>query len=174
MKQQQKKQPKGARIAPARKKVPIGIVFLVVVTVIGAGVWLTRSKPVAASNGALTSGASSTPGPTTPVAPATDSGFAKLVGGWRRPDGGYVLLIKSVDANGKVEAAYLNPRSINVARAEASREGSTNKIFIELRDVNYPGSTYKLTYDPDSDQLYGIYNQAALNQQFDVVFARIK
>jgi len=73
-----------------------------------------------------------------------------------------------------MDAAYLNPRSINVARAEASRERSTNKVFIELRDVNYPGSNYKLTYDPASDQLYGIYNQAALNQQFDVVFARIK
>jgi len=33
-------------------------------------------------------------------------------------------------------------------------------VFIELRDVNYPGSTYSLTYEPASDQLKGIYYQA--------------
>ena len=47
------------------------------------------------------------------------------------------------------------------------------KVFIELRDANYPGSTYNLTYDPQSDQLQGIYYQAALQQQFEVVFLRM-
>ena len=73
-----------------------------------------------------------------------------------------------------MDAGYFNPRPINVSRAEASQEGTTTKVFIELRDTNYPGSTYTLTYDPQSDQLKGVYFQAALQQSFDVVFVRLK
>ena len=72
-----------------------------------------------------------------------------------------------------MEAAYFNPRPIHVARAEASRDGSATKIFVELRDVNYPGSTYTLIYEPTNDQLKGIYFQAALKQQFEVFFERL-
>ena len=50
--------------------------------------------------------------------------------------------------------------------------GSTADYFIELRDVNYPGSTYDLTYDAQSDSLRGIYFQATQEQQFEVVFKR--
>jgi hypothetical protein len=45
-------------------------------------------------------------------------------------------------------------------------------VFVELRDVNYPGSTYALTYDAERDQLKGIYYQAAMQQQFEVFFVR--
>ena len=69
---------------------------------------------------------------------------------------------------------YFNPKSIHVAKAEASRDGDATKVFIELRDVNYPGSTYTLTYDPASDQLKGIYYQAAEQQRFPVIFMRMK
>ena len=103
-----------------------------------------------------------------------DGGFDKLNGRWLRPDGGYVLEIRSVDASGKIDAAYLNPRPISVAKAEATRDGSTLKVFIELRAPNYPGSTYTLTYDPQRDQLAGIYFQAVQQQNFDVNFVRMK
>ncbi len=100
--------------------------------------------------------------------------FTKLVGKWERPDGGYVLEIKSVDSSGKVEAGYYNPAPINVSRAAALRESGTTKVFVELKDANYPGCTYSLTYDPQSDQLFGQYFQASMQQTFDVVFARLK
>ena len=58
---------------------------------------------------------------------AADSGFGRLKGRWLRPDGGYVLEIRSVDAGSTIEAVYLNPRPITVARAEATRDGSTLK-----------------------------------------------
>jgi hypothetical protein len=105
---------------------------------------------------------------------AADSGFERLNGRWLRPDGGYVLEIRSVDAGGTIDAVYLNPRPINVARAEATRDGSTLRIVVELRAPNYPGSTYTLTHDPSRDQLVGTYFQAALQQRFDVVFVRMK
>ena len=50
---------------------------------------------------------------------------------------------------------------------------TTTKVFIELRDTNYPGPTYTLTYDPKEDQLKGVYFQAALQQSYDVVFVRM-
>jgi len=38
--------------------------------------------------------------------------------------------------------------------------------------VNYPGSTYRLTYDPGRDVLAGLYFQAIEQQTFDVEFVR--
>ena len=101
-------------------------------------------------------------------------GFDVLNGRWLRPDGGYVLEIRAVDASGKIDAVYLNPKPINIAKAEATRDGSTLKVFVELRAPNYPGSTYTLTYDPQQDQLRGIYFQAVERQNFNVFFVRMK
>ena len=108
------------------------------------------------------------------VAFAADQGFEKLEGRWRRADGGYVLDIRKVRPDGAMDAAYLNPRSINVSKAQATRDGVTVRVFVELRAPNYPGSTYTLTYDSKRDELYGVYYQAVEGRSFDVVFARIK
>jgi hypothetical protein len=72
-----------------------------------------------------------------------------------------------------MSAAYFNPQPINVAKAEASEGGGAVHIFIELRDVNYPGSTYTLTYDAANDYLKGIYFQAGIGQAFEVYFVRL-
>jgi hypothetical protein len=101
-------------------------------------------------------------------------GFDALNGRWLRPDGGYVLEIRSVDGSGKIDAVYLNPKPINVAKAEATRDGSALKVYVELRAPNYPGSTYTLTYDQEHDQLQGVYFQAVQRQNFDVYFVRMK
>ena len=102
-----------------------------------------------------------------------DPGIEKLKGRWERPDGGSVLEIKDLAANGKMEAAYFNPRSINVAHAEWARNEGNINILIELRDVNYPGSKYTLQYDLASDSLKGFYFHAVSNQTFDVIFTRL-
>jgi hypothetical protein len=102
------------------------------------------------------------------------SEFHLLQGRWQRPDGGYIVDIKGVDANGILDAAYFNPKPIHVAQARATQTNNSLRIFIELRDVNYPGSTYHLTYAPHNDRLEGIYFQAVLNQTFDVFFVRLK
>lgn len=73
-----------------------------------------------------------------------------------------------------MDATYSNPQPIRVSKAEASQEGAATKVFVELRDVNYPGSTYTLAYDAAGDKLAGIYFQAALQQKFEVVFERVK
>jgi hypothetical protein len=52
--------------------------------------------------------------------------------------------------------------------------GDALKVFVELRDVNYPGSIYQLTYDPAADRLRGTYFQAALRETYDVEFTRLK
>jgi uncharacterized protein (DUF2147 family) len=98
----------------------------------------------------------------------------RLIGQWVRPDGGYILEIKEIGKDGTLKAAYYNPRPINIARAEFSKKDDTLTIFIELRDVNYPGSKYNLKYDPKSDRLIGTYFQAVQGQIFDVEFTRSK
>ena len=100
--------------------------------------------------------------------------FHRLLGRWLRPDGGYVIDIRNISTGGTMEAAYYNPRSINVSQAEVSRKQGSLEIFIELRDTGYPGSTYTLVYDPQKDMLFGIYYQASIGQSFEVIFVRTK
>jgi uncharacterized protein (DUF2147 family) len=116
-----------------------------------------------------------------PVAMATDAprplakvDSKRLIGHWERPDGGYILEINEILKDGKLKAAYYNPRPINVARAEFSKKDDTLTVFIELRDVNYPGSKYNLKYDPKSDRLIGTYFQAVQGETYDVEFNRSK
>ena len=104
----------------------------------------------------------------------TKTGFEVIESRWLRPDGGYIIQIRSVDAGGKMDAGYFNPRPINVSKAQATKESGEIKVFVELRDTGYPGSTYTLTYDPKDDVLRGVYYQAAARQNFDVYFTRMK
>jgi hypothetical protein len=110
-----------------------------------------------------------------PAAPSqTDpqTAFAALPGSWVRPDGGYVISIKSVDAGGKLDAGYANPNPLPFSVATATADGGTLKLFFELRAGGYNGSTYTLTYDAASNQLKGQYYQAVAKQTFEVIFVR--
>ena len=95
-----------------------------------------------------------------------------LAGRWVRPDGGYVIDIRKVQADGTLDAAYFNPDAIRVSRAEWKKENESLLVFIELRDTNYPGATYKLRYYTASGQLAGEYFQPLLQETFDVYFIR--
>ena len=98
----------------------------------------------------------------------------RLLGHWVRPDGGYILELNEIGKEGNLKAAYFNPRPINVARADWKRKQGVITVFVELRDVNYPGSKYNLQYDPKTDRLKGTYFQAIQRQTFDVEFMRAK
>jgi hypothetical protein len=141
----------------------LATVVIVVAVVAVVGFWWSKGRPA------------DTPPAVVPKAAATPkAAFEKLTGRWQRPDGGYIIEIRSVEPDGRMHAAYFNPQPINVAKAEALQGGGTVSVFIELRDVNYPGSTYSLTYDPANDSLKGIYFQAAIRQTFDVYFIRLQ
>ena len=104
----------------------------------------------------------------------SDPALDKLRGRWLRDTGGYIIEIRNVGPGGKLDAAYFNPKSIHVGRAEAVQQGGALKVSVELRDVNYPGSTYTLTYDSKTDRLVGRYFQAVTGETFDVYFMRLK
>jgi hypothetical protein len=158
-----------AQAAGRRMNVHMAILVILTVGVFAAmALFISHGKQTGAQSTA-------TPAAKEPIARLEGKAeFESLKGRWLRPDGGYVLEIGEIDAGGKMVARYFNPRPINVSRAEASLDGTTTQVFIELRDTNYPGSTYTLTYDPQTDQLKGVYFQAALQQSFDVVFVRLK
>ena len=98
--------------------------------------------------------------------------YENLIGKWVRPDGGYVLDIKSIDSDGKIEMAYLNPRPINISKAQLDTKKNEIELFIELQDRNYPGNYYTLIFEPDINRLIGVYHHLGLNQNFDVYFVR--
>ena len=115
--------------------------------------------------------------PSTAKAPSVDTEstparFRTLLDDWVRSDGGYVLSVTAVAEDGTATARYFNPRPINVGRAKARLEDGVPGLFVELRDRNYPGSTYTLAYDGEGDQLVGVYFQAVQRASYDVVFVR--
>lgn len=144
-----------------------------------------RAPPSGATTGASASPASTNnpPPETPPVAvaavpsPLSEAVRQKLLGRWQRTDAEYAIEIRVVGDDGTAEARYFNPfnqRSINVARASVTEQGDQAGFFMELRDVGYPGSTYTLRYDPAADQLTGVYYQAAMQQNYEVVFRRLR
>ena len=108
------------------------------------------------------------------AAPAAEINPLKVAGKWLRADGGYVLELSDVGFGGTLMATYRNPNPINVSQAAWRLEEGLVIVFVELQDVNYPGSTYTLAYFPDRDALAGYYFQAAQGQSYEVVFERVK
>jgi hypothetical protein len=148
----------------------VGVGVAVVALALAVASWRTTPSPAPS---ALPDREPAAAPPPTAAAPSeTPAHFRPLLGEWERPDGGYVLVIPGVGADGQATVAYRNPRPIRVARAEARREGDLVGLFVEFDDVNYQGSTYTLGFDARGDQLRGIYYQAPMRQQFEVVFVR--
>ena len=160
--------------APVRPPWPL---LLLAVAAVGAAVIvLTRSPDTPRPESPSPSAREATPPKT---APATTQVSAPtppevLVGKWQRTDGDYALDIRRVHADGRAEAKYSNPRPINVSRAEVTQDSGRLVLFVELRDVNYPGSTYILVHQPGQDALVGTYYQPALGQTYQVGFLRAK
>ena len=94
-----------------------------------------------------------------------------LQGHWVRTDAPYVIELSHAQ-NGSLQAAYFNPKPIHVGKTETAEQGGLVQVLIELQDVNYPGSTYVLTYDRPQDLLKGIYFHPVSKQSYDVTFVR--
>lgn len=176
MKSSKPKKPerKGKSPAPTRQRnfVPWIVGGLVIVGLAGITWW--QKQPPPAETAPLVASPSTTVATNTAATTApTHANLPKLKGKWQRSDGDYVIEIKSVEDSGRLSAAYLNPASIHVAKAEATHADGATKVFIELQDVNYPGCTYTLVYLPERDQLAGIYYQALQQQSYEVYFERM-
>lgn len=171
------KAPRGGRRTGASRKVKdrapsrsaaIGVIGIAALVVTGA--WWHFTKAPGPTESAVAT--------TVPNTSATDSSARAtstpevLVGRWQRADGGYVLEIRSVGRDGTLDTGYFNPAPIHVSQARVTSTAGVIKAFVELRDVNYPGSTYTLTYDAANDLLVGEYYQAVERQRFDVAFTR--
>ena len=98
----------------------------------------------------------------------------QLEGRWVREDGGYSLVLADIKPGGSLKAFYFNPRQINVHAANWKFEDERLHLYVELRDVNYPGSNYTLMYRAAKDVLWGSYYQAVQKQTMDVFFVRKK
>ena len=94
-----------------------------------------------------------------------------IQGRWIRTDAPYVIELRH-SQDGSLQAAYFNPKPIHVGQTETAEQGGLLQIMIELQDVNYPGSTYVLSYDRPQDLLRGIYFHPATKQSYEVGFVR--
>ena len=157
---------------PKRRKFPLVLVIFICAAIAGAGGWLfyhefgmrTEPKSETSNDQNLKKEAAQT---------VSADNFQNLVGRWIRPDGGYIIEIRNVDSNGQLQVAYFNPRPINVSQARLTFENKEPQVFIELRDVGYPGATYTLNYLAEQDVLAGLYYQPTAGQSFEVIFVRM-
>jgi hypothetical protein len=140
-------------------------IWLTLVGIVAAIAWWLWPVPPAPSP--LAGGGSSMGGSV--VAPAAD--YSPLVGKWQRSDGDYLIEIVSAAADGKLEAKYFNPGPIHVGKAMGVIDGGKLTALVELRDVNYPGSTYRLRHE--GDKMTGDYFQATQGETFQVEFIRV-
>ncbi len=154
--------------------------FAVVLAIVSAGVatsmWLSRQSPPSskpAMNNTANNTATNAPAPAPAVA-VPDPGWNAVVGKWLREDGGYVLDISAMHGDGRLRAAYFNPRPIRVSRALVSGERGAVKVLVELNDEGYPGCLYALKLDRAADRLTGTYFQAALGETYEIAFVRSK
>ena len=143
-----------------KKNIFLSVLAIVVICILGT-VWLVVGRVFAESEN-----------PSKKTQGQTD--VQLLEGRWVRPDGGYVLELSEIKKDGSISAAYYNPRPIKVFSAKWSRKEGKINLFVELRDVNYPGSKYNLQYDPKSERLKGTYFQAVEKQTFNIEFVRVK
>ncbi|MFN8257068.1 MAG: hypothetical protein U0W24_15340 [Bacteroidales bacterium] len=98
----------------------------------------------------------------------------QLVGNWVRTDSPYQIKITEALDDGNLNAGYYNPKSIHIGKAMWNNADGNLKVYVELRDENYPGSNYKLNYYPEQDALAGEYFQAVEGNTYNVVFTRVK
>jgi hypothetical protein len=96
----------------------------------------------------------------------------QLEGRWVREDGGYSLVLADIKSDGSLKAFYFNPRQINVHEANWKFEDERLHLYVELRDVNYPGSNYTLIYRASKDVLWGSYYLAVQKKTMYVSFVR--
>ncbi len=164
---------------PANRRPPIWAAGILVLALAGVAAVLVYYFHNGGDGDAVASSPAAGP-QATGVSPAAAAGTAlseaqrrTLVGRWRRADADYVLEIRAVAADGGIDAAYLNPRPIHVATAQASAADGKISVVAELRDRLYPGSYYTLVYDPHDDRLAGVYHHLGIHQDFDVYFTRI-
>lgn len=153
--------------APKRKRPWWALVAVIVGAIAGFLYWGTGTG----DSEILTS---TSPPTAAPVPASAEKDL--LVGRWVRTDsnGGYTLEIKTASTEGKLDAGYFNPNPINVGRAEWQKKEGDLEVVVELRDVNYPGSTYTLIFSKANDLLVGTYYQAVDGVDYDVTFARLR
>ena len=138
--------------------------------VIISGVGACKKAPPAATTTPAAAPAAAQPA--AKAAPAVPEAVKKLLGRWMRSDGGYVLELRNPDLSGVLEASYFNPKPIKVSRAIWMQGAAGLQVMVELNDVGYPGATYVLNHDAQSDRLVGKYTQPAMQQTFDIEFER--
>jgi len=159
-----KSQPKQNAPNPKSNRIWWMLVVIVLAATIGVISWKNRDVNQNISK--------STSTPPSQAQTKTDQDL--LVGRWTRTDseGAYVIEIKSASSDGKLDARYFNPNPIKVGRAEWQKKNNNLVVVVELRDVNYPGSTYTLNFILSENRMTGNYYQAVEGANFDVEFVR--
>ena len=145
--------------------------------VLTAVIIFSCNQPPVKDENILTADNAAAPAPVAQNKPAHSALLADkniLVGNWVRTDAPYQIKISAVEEDGNLKAGYYNPKPINIGKANWDNRDGILKMYIELRDENYPGSIYKLNYIVEKDVLAGEYFQAVEGTTYNVALTRVK
>ena len=104
--------------------------------------------------------------------PVVQIDYAVMAGEWQRTDGGYRIKVDNILPDGMATVEYFNSKPIHVEKAEITTQGGLAKLFVQLQDKGYEGSTYTLYYYAEKDALAGFYYQAPMDKTYQVIFMR--
>jgi hypothetical protein len=135
---------------------------------VGLALTVGCNKPEPESGSTLPEAAVNTDVSTKPAKPE----MTGLTGRWLRADVGYVLDIRSVAGDGKLDVILSAPRTVQVGKAIASQVSGKTQIEIEIADPALAGCKYTLTFDPVGNRLNGVYFQSALKETSEIFFVR--
>lgn len=107
-----------------------------------------------------------------PVGPVVQPDYTVMAGEWQRTDGGYLIKVSNVQTDGRTTVDYFNPNPIHVEHAAISTQKGLVKLFVQLQDKGYEGSSYSLYYYGEKDALAGFYYQAPTDKSYEVIFMR--
>ena len=94
-----------------------------------------------------------------------------IQGLWILTDAPYVIELRSTLGSGvSLQAKYFNPKPVNVEKTETIEKNAQLHVLVVLKDVNYQGSYYFLSYNREKDILQSNYFHAASQQKYKVNF----
>src|SRR4029077_4172261 len=103
------KRDKSQAPASSGRKFPLKTILVLALAVVGPlGLWWLSSRR-ADRPPAVAAGAETLAGKPLGRDAAVMPEIQRLKGRWQRPDGGYIVEVRSVDDTGRMDAAYFNP-----------------------------------------------------------------
>jgi hypothetical protein len=96
-----------------------------------------------------------------------------IKGVWGRVDAAGEIKITEVLHGGSLKSTFYNPKLIAIEKSIWTNSSGVLRVYILLREDDYPGSSFTLNYVAVRDVLVGVYYDALTQKSYPVTFERV-